>query len=127
MKWGGRMKASYETGVRGEEIACEYLANKGMRLIEIRHREKTGEIDLIMEDADTLVFVEVKARFSAPRAGAGVMAVTAEKQRKIARAALLYLMKHGWMRREVRFDVVEITQAGILHIPNAFQPGFKVY
>ena len=121
------MKASYETGVRGEEIAGEYLVKKGMRLIEMRHREKAGEIDLIMEDADTLVFVEVKARFSAQRAGAGAMAVTAAKQRKIARAALLYLMKHGWTRREVRFDVVEITQAGILHIPNAFQPGGMIY
>ena len=62
-------KATYETGLEGEDIAEQYLVNLGFRTIEKRHREKTGEIDLIMEEGKTLVFVEVKARFSEGRAG----------------------------------------------------------
>ena len=121
------MKATYETGLQGEEIAADYLKEQGMRFLEARHREKTGEIDLIMEDGETVVFVEVKARFSATKAGSGAAAVTPAKQRRIAKAATLYLMRRGWLRRMIRFDVVEITQEGILHIPNAFQPGGMIF
>ena len=121
------MKATYETGLQGEEMAEKYLREeKGMRCLEKRHREKAGEIDLIMEDGETLVFVEVKARFSA-KAGEGLMSVTAAKQRRIWKAATMYLMKHGWLRREIRFDVVEINADQILHIPNAFQPGGMMF
>ena len=120
-------KASYETGIKGEEIAARHLEDKGMRLLEKRHREKPGEIDLIMEDGDTLVFVEVKARFSPNASGQGLQSVNGAKQRKIAKSALLYLMKHQWLRRSVRFDVVEINQEEILHIPNAFQPGGMMF
>ena len=123
MTAGNPKKATYETGLRGEEIAEEYLRTLGYRLIESRHREKTGEIDLIMEDGTTVVFVEVKARFSMQEKGEGLRAVTPAKQRRIARTATLYLMKQGWLRREIRFDVVEINQDGIVHVPNAFQPG----
>ena len=121
------MKTTYETGLRGEEIAEQYLIRKGMRCLERRHREKNGEIDLIMEEGETLVFVEVKARFSSVKPGLGLMAVTPAKQKRIARGAMLYLMKHGWLRREIRFDGVEINQTDILHIPNAFQPGGMMF
>ena len=119
----GNMKATYQTGLMGEEIAEEYLCDKGMRCLEKRHREKCGEIDLIMEEDQTLVFVEVKARFSEAGPGEGLRSVTPSKQKKIARAAMLYLLAHGWERRAVRFDVIEVNPEGILHIPNAFQPG----
>ena len=121
------MKAAYETGVRGEEIAEEYLTRLGMRPLERRYREKTGEIDLIMEDGETLVFVEVKARFSESVSGRGLQAVTPAKQKKIAKSAMLYLMRHGWLNRGIRFDVVEINRDGILHVPNAFQPGGMMF
>ena len=121
------MKRTYETGVHGEEIAEQFLTEKGMRCLERRYREKPGEIDLIMEDGDALVFVEVKARFSEAQSGAGLCAVTPAKQKRIAQCATLYLLKHGWMRRDVRFDVVEINRGGVLHIPNAFQPGGMMF
>ena len=120
-------KATYETGLMGEEIAEHYLTDQGMRFLERRHREKTGEIDLIMEDGDTLVFVEVKARFSESAAGNGLLAVTASKQKRIVRSAMLYLIRHSWLNRSVRFDVIEINRDGILHVPNAFQPGGMMF
>ena len=54
------MKETYETGLWGEDFAAEYLKEKlGMVLLEQRYRTKRGEIDLIMTDGDTVVFVEV--------------------------------------------------------------------
>jgi putative endonuclease len=119
--------ASFITGLTGEEIAQSYLEEQGMRCLESRHREKTGEIDLIMEEGETLVFVEVKTRFSDGVPGNGLRAVNKAKQKRIAKSAMLYLMKHRWTNRYVRFDVVEVNRDGVLHIPNAFQPGGMLF
>lgn len=122
------MKATYQTGLRGEEIAEEFLSAQGMRCVERRYREKCGEIDLIMEDRDTIAFVEVKTRFSSAETGSGLAAVTPAKQKRIARCATLYLMKHPLSRdKNLRFDVVEVNQDGVLHIPNAFLPGGMIF
>ncbi len=117
------MKATYDTGLEGERIAEEYLTGKGMVCLERRYREKCGEIDLIMRDGRSLVFVEVKSRFSANSAGSGFYAVNYGKQRRLARAAMLYMMKHKAVNSICRFDVVEVNREGVIHIPNAFQPG----
>ena len=121
------MKKSYSTGLQGEAVAEEYLANKGMVCLERRHREKVGEIDLSMKDRDTIVFVEVKTRLSDGSEGYGLQSVDGAKQRRIAKSATLYLMKHGLLRSSVRFDVVEINQLGVIHINDAFQPGGMMF
>lgn len=109
----------FETGIRGEYLAETYLCRKGMQCIARRFRAADGELDLIMEDGDVLVFVEVKNR---PRAvaGSGLLAVTPAKQRRMTHAALSFLSQREYLERQIRFDVVEITRDGILHIPNAF-------
>lgn len=121
------MKMTYQTGLIGEKTAAEWLEkNAGMRLLETRYRNKAGEIDLIMTDGDTIVFVEVKTRLNAP-AGTGLMAVDRKKQIRIARSAALYLSGNGWINRSVRFDVAEVTASDIIHIRNAYQPGSLFY
>ena len=55
------------------------------------------------------------------------MAVDRKKQQRIARAAVLYLINKGWMNLSVRFDVAEVTEKHVIHIPNAFQPGNMFY
>ncbi len=121
------MKDTYQAGVAGEEAAERYLRKtRGMVCLERRFRCRQGEIDLIMLEKDTVVFVEVKTRRSgAP--GQGLQAVNATKQRRITQACQFYLMRRGWLNRAVRFDLVEIHPEGILHIPNAFQPGGMFY
>lgn len=121
------MKMTYQTGVEGEEIAAEWLEKQyGMLLLESRYRNKAGEIDLIMLDRKTVVFIEVKTRLkSSP--GSGLMAVDRRKQQRIARAAVIYLLSKGWQNHAVRFDVVEVSGNGVLHAPNAFQPGGMFY
>ena len=117
------MKMTYQTGLAGEQIAAAWLnKNAGMTLLASRVRTKAGEIDLIMTDGETVVFVEVKTRLGG-RPGDGLMAVDRKKQQRIARAATLWLMGRGWLNRQARFDVTEVTGERVIHIPNAFQPG----
>ena len=109
----------YGTGLQGETLAEEYLCRLGMSVIARRFRGQDGEVDLIMLDGETVVFVEVKSR-PRGRAGSGLAAVTPNKQRRLANAALAFLVQREWMDRPVRFDVVEISEQGVLHVPNAF-------
>ena len=121
------MKQTYQTGLAGEQAAAEYLQKQyGMRLIETRCRNKAGEIDLIMEDGGTIAFIEVKTRMTAPR-GSGLMAVDLRKQKRVARAAMLWLMEKGFLNRHVRFDAAEVSREEVLYIRNAFQPGNMFY
>ncbi len=113
----------YDAGVSGEAIAERYLCQQGMLLIQRRYRGGDGEIDLIMQEDECVVFVEVKARPSAQK-GQGLLAVTPAKRRRMTHAALTFLMEREWMDRQVRFDVVEITRDGVLHIPNAFPAAY---
>jgi len=113
------MRNQYNTGLSGEQIAEDFLVQQGMQTITRRYRGGDGEIDLIMLDQDVIVFVEVKSRPGGQR-GSGVMAVTPAKQRRLSHAALAFLVEREWTERFVRFDVIEISRAGILHIPNAF-------
>ena len=111
----------YDSGLNGEEMAEDYLCRQGMVILARRYRAGDGEIDLILQDGECIVFAEVKYR---PRssAGAGLCAITPAKQRRMAHAALHYLVKMSWTERSVRFDAIEITRNGILHIPHAFIP-----
>lgn len=112
----------YDKGLTGEQQAENYLVGLGMLCLARRYRGGDGEIDLIMQDGEMLVMVEVKHRPHS-HAGAGLMAVTPAKQRRLLHAAEQYLMEREQMCLPVRFDVVEITLDGVLHLPNAFMPG----
>lgn len=121
------MKTTYDTGVAGEKLAEDYLTTeKGMRCLERRLHTRCGEIDLVMLDGSTTVFVEVKTRLTG-HAGEGMIAVTAAKQKRLSRAAIMYLMKKGWLSRSARFDVLELTMDGIVHLQDAFRPGGLIF
>ena len=111
------MSSIFEIGLRGEGQAAAYLKRQGMRILEKRFRTPHGEIDLIARDRDILVFVEVKARPSGTE-GDGLLAVNAKKRGHLRYAAQVYLQAHPW--EQVRFDVIEISAAGLHHIKNAF-------
>ncbi len=112
-------------GARGEEAAARHLESLGYRILERRFRTRAGEIDLVAEEEDTLVFVEVKSR---PALGFGrpSEAVDARKRGRLARAAAIYLMLRGLPDRPCRFDVLEVlttADGGLrcLLIRDAFQ------
>jgi putative endonuclease len=99
-------------GQRWERLAERRLVEAGYRLLQRNYRGRAGEIDLIAEQAGVLCFVEVKGR-SGTGFGAPEEAVTLEKQRRIARAALEYLSRRRLAdSTPCRFDVVCIVDRG---------------
>ncbi|MDO4571804.1 MAG: YraN family protein [Clostridia bacterium] len=110
-----------ETGMAAEALACRYLKRKGYRLLARNYRHGRYEIDLVMEDGETLVFVEVKAR-SSLRFGRPAESVTAAKRRFLLTAALAYMQESGRWDEPARFDVIEVylPNKDIVHISNAF-------
>ncbi len=111
-------------GRLGEAAASKALERAGLRVLERRYRRRVGEIDIIAEQGELLVFVEVKTRRSG-RHGTPGEAITVGQRRRIARAALDYLTRRGCLARRCRFDVVEVyaTDEGISrvrHIEGAF-------
>jgi len=110
-----------QTGDAWELQARHWLERKGMRFLVANVRERGGEIDLIMQDKSTTVFVEVRYRKSSLFGGAAA-SVTASKQRKLLHAARLWLARHNGSFDTVdcRFDVVAFTENEVEWIQNAF-------
>lgn len=94
-------------GKTGEDLACAELERRGYAIVARRYRQRDGELDIIARDGPTLVFVEVKARDSR-EFGDAAEAVTAQKQRRMARLALGYVARHRLYDCPCRFDVVAI-------------------
>ncbi|MDP2559623.1 YraN family protein [Psychrobium sp. 1_MG-2023] len=97
-------------GQQYEEIAKSYLKNRGLSPICDNFNCRVGEIDLIMKDNNSLVFIEVKQRANNDFGGA-ISAVTPAKQRRIIKTAMVYCQsKHiNFEQQACRFDVVAIT------------------
>lgn len=94
-------------GKSGEDLAVTELERRGYAILARRYRTACGEIDIVAEDAETLVFVEVKARATA-EFGTAAEAVTRRKQLRLVRMARDYLARTGVAERPCRFDVVAI-------------------
>ena len=106
-------------GVQGEVLAAEYLKYKKYKILERNYTTKIGEIDIIAQKDDTIIFVEVKQR-DTKRFGLPREAVTPYKQNKVRTVASQYLLAKKFMNSKIRFDVVEILGDNITHIENAF-------
>lgn len=111
-------------GGSGEDIAAVFLQRLGYVILTRNYRRRFGEIDIVAEEGDILVFVEVKTRSSAAF-GSPLEAVDSRKQRRMARAALDYLSRSKQHGRQARFDVVAVLlqpqgSPRIEHIRNAF-------
>ena len=110
-------------GKLGEDLACAELTRRGYEILERRYRTRYGEIDIIARSGPSLVFVEVKAR-EGREFGDGAEAITRRKRRRIAMAAMDYLVRHQKDECPCRFDVVSVMLSGgepqIEVIPNAF-------
>ena len=109
-------------GKKYESAAAAFLKKRGWKLLHRNYSCRLGEVDLIFRDLKgAIVFVEVKFRFSRDF-GSGEEFVGAEKQKRLARAALFYIKEKNLEGRDFRFDVAAVSPKGIEHIPNAFSP-----
>lgn len=112
-------------GAFGENLACDYLAKSGYRVLERNFSCKAGEIDIIAAQADTIVFLEVKTR-SSDRYGLPAEAVSTAKQGRIVRTALYYLQSRKLFDYMCRFDVIEIlTDEENKHQINLIKDAFQ--
>ena len=93
-------------GRRSEILALDHLRSHGYRIVTSPYRTKTGEVDIIAWDRDTLVFVEVKARKNTdpPEDSVGP-----QKQQRIIRAAQAYISRYRLQDKPYRFDVLAVT------------------
>ena len=104
----GQFINSQVFGNAQESKAARYLRSQGLKLLCRNYRSRHGEIDLIMTDTNTLVFVEVRYRRSEHFGGA-LSSVTNTKQKKIRLTAAHYLQSHPQLQCSCRFDVIGLT------------------
>ncbi len=114
-----------QSGQAAEALARQFLEQRGLRLLAQNWRCRLGELDLVMLDSDTVVFVEVRYRRHSFWGGAAE-SVDARKREKLSRAAQHFLQQESrWAKHPCRFDVIAITadspaSAPLNWIQNAF-------
>lgn len=113
-----------DRGRQAEQIAGEFLQSRGYRILERNFRSRQGEIDLIAARKQTIYFVEVKGRWS-DKFGRPLEQLTGIQERRIRRAAELYLRKQRWEEEvRIRFSVLGVDSSQqpprIEFIPDAF-------
>ncbi|BBG29664.1 predicted endonuclease [Zymobacter palmae] len=94
-------------GQRMETLACRYLERHGLQLRTRNHHARYGELDLVMTDRDTCVFVEVRYRQHSQH-GSPFDSVTPRKQQRLILAAQHYLMQHA-LDMPCRFDIIGLS------------------
>lgn len=94
-------------GKLGEDFAVKLLIRNGYEIIHRNFKIKTGEIDIIAKDKDTIVFVEVKTRWS-KKFGLPEEAVNSRKLNKIRKVGTQYLLTHSPLVKKARIDVIAI-------------------
>lgn len=113
-------KTTSDIGSDAEAIALKHLKKHGLVLIDQNFRCRFGEIDLIMSESETLVFIEVRYRRNS-HYGSPIESVTNAKQEKVRTTAQHYLLKNNiGESRPTRFDVIGIVPNEIAWIKNAF-------
>ena len=111
-----------EYSKEGEKKASLYLNKKGYKILEHNYRALKGEIDIICQKRNQIVFVEVKRR-SSDAFGEGTEAITNKKMKQIQKIALCYIKARQAFDADYRFDVISILgqdKDDIEHIENAF-------
>ena len=114
-----------ELGRYGEDLAVEFLIDKGYEIIDRNVRYPTGELDIVARETDTLVFVEVRTRSGFSYGNPGE-SITWRKQQKLRQLALLYLQSQDNRCKSFRIDAILIVipkeypqKASIEHVLHA--------
>jgi putative endonuclease len=104
----GDLANTRQAGAHWEKTAESFLTGQGLKLLQRNFSSRLGEIDLIMEDDKTIVFVEVRYRKSS-HFGGGAESITIHKQNRISRTAAWYLVKNPHRAEQFcRFDIISI-------------------
>jgi putative endonuclease len=106
-------------GRKGERIACRFLLKKGFDILARRHRNRSGELDIVALERDTLVFVEVKTR-SSREFGEPWEFVDWRKQQILRRTAEQFIADYDLEQYAYRFDIVSVLGEKAELFRNAF-------
>jgi putative endonuclease len=119
-----KKRSTKEKGQEGERLAVRFLEDEGFRILDRNYRNRIGEIDIVAEDREVLVFVEVRT-LKASAGHSPEETIQWKKQQHISRTALAYIQFKRLEDRPARFDVVSVTLDGtgstLRHIPDAFE------
>lgn len=119
------MYRQHRLGIKAEKLAHQYLRRHGLTLITRNYRCRHGEIDLIMHDDQTTVFVEVRRR-THHQFGSGSESVHTGKQRRLILTAKHWLSLHD-PNRHCRFDIISVDQGwDITWIRHAFEIDYAI-
>ena len=103
------LNISKKIGTQTEKFACHYLKTQGLSLVTRNYACRFGEIDLIMQDKESLVFIEVRFRRDS-RFGHSIETVDTVKQNKLIKTAEYYLQYHSLLDAiSCRFDVLGVS------------------
>ncbi|MGD2053454.1 MAG: YraN family protein [Gammaproteobacteria bacterium] len=100
-------QASRDRGQHAELACCKYLQQQGLKLLDKNYHGRRGELDLVMQDSNTVVFIEVRYRKDNAFGGA-LESITPGKQEKLRLTAEQYLQQETHLTQG-RFDVVAMT------------------
>lgn len=100
-----------DLGLLGEDLAIKFLKKNGYKILERNFRSKLGEVDIVAQDKDTLVFVEVKTRWS-EKFGLPEEAITPWKIKSIIKTGQYFKLLHPELPDSLRIDVVVIELDG---------------
>ncbi len=107
----------------GEDLAFKKIKRLGYKKIIRNYRCSVGEVDLVANDGDTLVFIEIKTR-KGKSTGYAKEAVNARKRKQLSKVALFYMKSNDCTEAKARFDVIAISIIGdkpqIEVVKNAF-------
>lgn len=117
--WRGRLTDKQQCGRYWEEQALAYLRARSLVLVESNYTCRGGEIDLVMRDGDTVVFVEVRQRDD-PAYGGAAASISPAKIRRLVRAAQTWLLRCDRMP-PCRFDVVAIDGTNMEWLRNVIE------
>jgi putative endonuclease len=116
-------RTTKQTGDEGENRAANFLQERGYKITARKWRTREGEIDIIAEKDDYLVFVEVK---TLPNATYDMLkkVLNSQKQRRIVKTSKCFLLNHReYINSYIRYDVIVLDMQGlpsVYHIENAF-------
>ncbi len=116
----------WELGRRGEDIAADYLRQRGWAVLARNYRAGPKELDLVAARRGVVAFVEVKTR-STTTGGTPLEPIRALKRRAVETAARRWIHEHGRPGTSYRFDAIAVEVRGdsahVEHIPDAWRPG----
>lgn len=100
-----------ETGALGEKIAAQFLKKRGYRIVETNYRCRRGEIDIVAQQKDCLVFVEVRTKRT-PGFGSPEQSISTAKKGRMRASASYYLQSHPGAAESWRIDFVAVEIDG---------------